>query len=176
MEKSLDEKLGDKAAEDWEFARCTAWALVCYLADTGRVNDLFSYGRELNQLPRDMDLSEQVLQACAARAFKLSDAKNAGRIDMAERAKVLANGWYDYILGLFLEVNGVENVLVTEREALAKARAAAAATPPTGPTGPGVGPGGPGFPGGPGGPGFPGGPGRPGGSGQGGPGLPPGRP
>jgi hypothetical protein len=170
MEKSLDEKLGDKAAEDWEFARCTAWALVCYLADNGRINDLFAYGRELNQLPRDMDLSEQALQACAARAFKLGDARNAGRIDMAERAKVLAADWYTYILGLFLEVNGVENVLITEREALAKLRSAPPpSTPPSGPTGPGFGPGGPGgpnLPGYPGGPGGQSGPGRPAGAGN----------
>jgi hypothetical protein len=180
QEKSLDAKLADKTAEDWEFARCTAWALVCFLAETGRINELFSYGRELNLLPRDMDLSEQALQACAARAFKLSDTRNAGRIDMAERAKVLANEWYDHILGRFLEVNFVENALLSEREELAKVRrappASSTTTNPGGPGlpgGPGVGPGGPGYPGGsgaaPGRPGLPGGPGV----GPGGPGNPP---
>jgi hypothetical protein len=136
QEKREDDRLADLAADDWELARCTAWSFVYHLTSTGRVNDLVNYGKELNQLPRDMDLSEQALQACAARAFKLGDPKNASRIDMAGRAKILATEWYSQMTKLSLEdMPAVEAVHLQERRELAQARlaAAAAAVAPTGP-------------------------------------------
>ena len=108
QEKRDDDQLADKARDAWELARCTAWSFVYHLAINGRINDIVKYGRELNELPRDLDLSEQALQGCAARAFKIGDAKNAGRIDMNGSAKNLATAWFTQMQNTRLDESTVE--------------------------------------------------------------------
>jgi hypothetical protein len=98
-----DDGLADKARESWDLARCTAWAFVYHLASNDRINDLVAYGRELNQLPRDMELGELALQGCAARAFKIGDSRNAARIDMPGKGSRLASTWFKQMADLTLE-------------------------------------------------------------------------
>src|SRR5262249_16254188 len=70
-----NEKLAIKADEDWEKARCTAWALVYYLIQNKKFNNLLDYRRDIANLPRDLDLDAKKLEACFARAFGMSDPK-----------------------------------------------------------------------------------------------------
>ncbi len=134
-----DEKLADRARDAWDLARSTAWAFVYYLASTGRVNDLIQYGKEMNDLPRDLDLGELALQACAARAFKLGDAKNAGRLDLNGRGKELAAAWFTEMRNVILDLSTVEDFHLRMRTELSQPRRPPpAATTPVGP--PGYGP------------------------------------
>ena len=60
-EHNDNDRLAEQAHADWELARCTAWALVYYLVKSERINginELIAYGREMNQLPRDLELGE----------------------------------------------------------------------------------------------------------------------
>ena len=41
------------AKEGWELARSSSWAFVYYLAQKGKLDMLFNYGKELDKLPRD---------------------------------------------------------------------------------------------------------------------------
>jgi hypothetical protein len=141
-----DEKLIDQAREEWDLARCTAWALVYHLVSNGKINNLVRYGKELNDLPRDLDLSEQALQASAARAFGLGEDKNAGKLDMNGRVKTRAVEWFAQMKDLTLELPGIENFHLKLRADLAQPKK----TPPPS-AAPGTGA--PGFPPGIGGPG-----------------------
>jgi hypothetical protein len=76
----------------WELARCTSWAYVYYLAKNGKLDSLFKYGKELDALPRDMDLSDLVVQGCFARAFEMTDNADPRRIDQAKLTS-MANAW-----------------------------------------------------------------------------------
>jgi hypothetical protein len=171
-EQRDDDQLADRAHESWEVARSTAWAFVYHLASNDRISDLLAYGSELNQLPRDLELGEHALQGCAARAFKISDNRSAGRMDMKGKALTLAGAWFKQMEDLPLDLRSVEDFHSTMlgKQFTAKRRRRA---PNTGANAPGNGPQGfkgPGF----GGPGF-GGPGNPmPPGGFKGPGVPPG--
>jgi hypothetical protein len=117
-----DDQLADRAREAWDVARCSAWAFVYHLASNDRINDLLAYGRELNQLPRDLELSELALQACAARAFKISDNRNAGRIDMNDKEPSLARAWFNQMSSLPLELPSVEGFHEQMRAKLSSAK------------------------------------------------------
>jgi hypothetical protein len=108
-----DDGLADKARESWDLARTTAWGFVYHLASNDRINELVAYGRELNQLPRDMELGELALQGCAARAFKISDSRNAARIDMPGKASRLASAWFKQMADLTLDKRDVEDFHTT---------------------------------------------------------------
>jgi hypothetical protein len=148
QEKPGDEKLADRATDDWELARSTAWSFVYYLMSNGKVSELVQYGRELNELPRDLELSESVLQACAARAFKIGEDKNAGKIDLAGRGKERAREWFTQMGNLTLDLPGVEPFHLAQRSVQSQGKQTPV-TPPSGTqpaVGPGVGPGGLGTP------------------------------
>lgn len=148
LDSKGDEKLARKAREAQEQARATAWALCYYLATTGKLDLLIRYGQELHQLPRDVDLSEKVLAGCFARAFNLSDARDARRPDAA-RQSAFASAWLKEMDDVHLEAPLVEQEYLRMREELANRK-----TPAPEPANPG---GPPGFPGGVVPPGFPGG-------------------
>ena len=134
-QEKTDEKLEEKAREEWEFARCTAWGFTYYVInkhDLG-INRFFRYGEELNKLPRDMDLNEKVLQACAAKAFGLSGPKSGGRLDMAA-TKAMAEAWYELMDRTTLELVRVQQFHLVQRELLTKPK-----PPPPPPTNPGPG-------------------------------------
>jgi hypothetical protein len=142
-DEALAETLAEKARSEWDLARCTAWSFVYYLMSNGKVNELVQYGQELNELPRDLELSESVLQACAARAFRIGEDKNASKIDLAVRAKERARDWFTQINNLTLDLSSVEPFHLIQRNLLDQPRRA---PPAGGQPGPGFGPGNPGPP------------------------------
>ncbi len=125
-----------KAKEAWELARCTSWAFIYYLAQDRKLHYLFKYGEELDQLPRDMDLNDLVLQGSFAKAFDMTDARSARQIDEI-KMKNMASYWFEMIQGANLEMMVVQDHYAKER-----ARLDPASTRPVVGTVPGVGPGG----------------------------------
>jgi hypothetical protein len=84
-------------------ARTMSWALVYFLAHKKR-DGLLRYYRELAQEPRDLDLDEDVLLTCFARAFGLMDAKKPNEVDENELNK-LAAAWYKFMRDTPLEID-----------------------------------------------------------------------
>src|SRR5207248_1896204 len=80
--------------ESWEMARCTSWAFIYYLAQKGKLDYLASYGKELNKLPRDMDLNDMILQGCFAKAFDMAETRDPRQIDSV-KLKNLATAWIE---------------------------------------------------------------------------------
>jgi hypothetical protein len=121
------DQLANKAREDGEIARSTAWALVYYLAQNRKFSHLLRYGQELHALPRDLDLEEKTLQSCFARAFdEVSDPKDARRIE-PQKLQQFATEWLGFMQGVNLEEDVVEREYLDLREQKAKADAKAAA-------------------------------------------------
>ena len=139
--------------DSWEVARCTSWAFVYYLAHTGKLDSLFKYGRELDKLPRDMDLSDLVVQTCFAQAFGMTDNADLRRIDQTKLAST-ATAWSSMMQETNLDDISVQSFLLDMR---AKQEVAGdestrpatdsgpSATIPTTPTQPGTPPAGPGI-------------------------------
>src|SRR5207237_1811383 len=86
-------------------ARTMTWALVYFLAHKKR-DGLLRYYQELANQPRDLDLDEDVLLGCFARAFGVADAKNPNQVD-ANGLNNLAAAWYKFIRDTPLEDNEV---------------------------------------------------------------------
>ena len=86
-------------------ARTMAWALVYFLAHKKR-DGLLRYYEELAKQPRDLDLDEDVLLGCFARAFGLVDPKKPNEVDANELNK-LALSWYKFIKDTPLEIQEV---------------------------------------------------------------------
>jgi hypothetical protein len=86
-------------------ARTMTWALTYFLAYKKR-DGLLRYYQELANQPRDLDLDEDVLLGCFARAFGLVDAKKPNEVDENELNK-LASSWYTFIKGTPLEIDEV---------------------------------------------------------------------
>lgn len=86
-------------------ARTMTWALVYFLAHKKR-DGLLRYYQELAKEPRDLDLDEDALMACFARAFGLSDPKKPQEVDANELNK-LAAAWYRFIRDTPLEIDEV---------------------------------------------------------------------
>jgi hypothetical protein len=80
-------------------AQATAWSLTYYLA-TNKLDGLLRYHKELARMPRDLELDEEVLLGCFARAFDAVDANK--KVDQAKLNK-LAEDWYRSITGVDLE-------------------------------------------------------------------------
>ena len=55
-------------------AQSTSWAFVYYLSIHSKTPHLLRIRRLLNEMPRHMELNEQALQTCFAKAFDLEDA------------------------------------------------------------------------------------------------------
>ncbi len=90
-EKKKDDKTGNGTVK----ARATAWALTYFLARTKTAN-LMRYYEELRKLPRDLELDEEVLLDCFARAFdcvKPDKTRDEGKLTLlaSEWNQVLTN-------------------------------------------------------------------------------------
>jgi hypothetical protein len=121
-------------------ARATSWALTYFLAEK-KLDNLQRYYKELGKMPRDIELDDEVLFSCFAKAFDALD-----RDQKPDRQKLtdLANKWYDFMQTTTLEEEEILNKIkenLNELKTLPKTD--------TGPRPPGI----PGLPGGPGGPG-----------------------
>jgi len=130
--------------------RAAAWSLAYYLIQKDS-EGLRRYFKELNKMPRDIQLDEGVLLNAFARAF---DCVDADRKINTTKLGALARRWEDYMKIQQLETEAIHQKI---RDAYARMN-----QKPATPAGAGPGPGGnPGNPGG--NPGFPGGnPGQPG--------------
>jgi uncharacterized protein DUF1570 len=118
------EKKDEKAKEAQEVARSTAWSLVYYLMDTKKLPQLLKYMEELNNLPRDLEFTDEALQGCFARAFNLTDPKDARRLNK-EAAERFALGWFSHMREINLEVPLAEEEFVKLRYPVRRQPAAA---------------------------------------------------
>jgi hypothetical protein len=89
-------------------ARTLAWSLVYFLAQK-KLDGLVNYCAELRQLPRDLQLNEDVLALAFARGFKLCEAGNPDKIDQ-NKFNTLANEWFAFSTHTVLEVAEVKNL------------------------------------------------------------------
>jgi hypothetical protein len=80
-------------------ARAAAWALVYYLAHR-KPDSLLAYFREMDKMPRDMELSDAQLLACFARATGCVGASGKPDHDKLTR---LADEWYRFMQNTLLE-------------------------------------------------------------------------
>jgi hypothetical protein len=103
--------------EAWELARSTAWSFTYYLAQKGKLDYLFAYGKELDRLPRDMDLNEQILEASFAKAFNMADAQDAGKVDNIKMYN-MAGSWFTMMEGINLEPAVIQSYYEKERAKL----------------------------------------------------------
>jgi hypothetical protein len=83
-------------------AHTMSWALTYFLAQK-KFDGLLRYFDELNQLPRDLELDEETLMGCFARAFDLADAANPNKPESTKFAN-FAKEWYQFIHYTPLEV------------------------------------------------------------------------
>jgi hypothetical protein len=114
------DKLAERARIQTELGNSTAWALVYYLIERRRdPMGLFRYCQELNALPRDLDLDEQVLEGLFARAFNLGQANDPSKLDAAKTA-AFANGWFSELSGITLENPEIQFEMLETRRLAAK--------------------------------------------------------
>lgn len=85
----------DVAVDETIRARTMAWALSYYLVQR-HLDDLLSYGEELNALPRDLELDDQAKLMSFARAFKLTADDKPDVVDPRKFA-AFAKDWQDYL-------------------------------------------------------------------------------
>ncbi len=76
-------------------SRAEAWALNYFLAKQ-RLDQLLKFYAELGRLPRDMELTDEVVIRAFARAFDLTDAKDPSKVDAAKLAKLEA-AWREFM-------------------------------------------------------------------------------
>jgi hypothetical protein len=74
-------------------ARTSSWALTYYLAKS-KLDGLQRYFKEVSKMPRDIELDDEVLLGCFARAFGCVDASN--KVDKG-KLDALARAWYSYM-------------------------------------------------------------------------------
>ena len=87
-------------------ARTLSWSLIYYLANN-KLDGLVQYCQELQQLPRDLELNDEVLALTFAKAFGLCEAANPDKID-ATKFTALATDWFKASKGAVLEVMEVK--------------------------------------------------------------------
>ncbi len=85
-----------KSSPDLLRARAETWGLMYFLAQR-KLGNLQRYFQLLGELPRDLELDDQTLWECYARAFDAFDPKTK-RIDEAKLGN-LAAAWQDYVMG-----------------------------------------------------------------------------
>jgi hypothetical protein len=127
-------------------AQSTAWALTYYLAQR-RLDGLLRFYQELAKMPRDLELSDEVLIGAFARAFDCVDANK--KVDASKLAK-LAEQWVLYVKGTKLEAEEIYNEITKNQAEMRTQPPQGEGNRPgrggaAGPAGPGRGgPGGPG--------------------------------
>jgi hypothetical protein len=130
-------------------ARTVAWSLTYFLAQK-HLDGLQRYLKELARMPRDLELDDEVLLGCFARAFNCVDADK--KVD-SRKLESLAREWLSYMPLVVLESEEVLQEIRKHFKEMSKKPDNAnggtgTGTPPGGRGGPGGGRGGPGGPGG----------------------------
>jgi len=87
-------------------AKTLAWTLNNYLSEK-KLDGLIQYCKELRELPRDLELNDEILALTFARAFGLCDPNNPDKIDPV-KFTALANDWYKTTNSEVLEVMEVK--------------------------------------------------------------------
>src|SRR5262249_25696898 len=116
LPKKDRERFHERVRDSQDIAQSTAWALVYYLSLVGNARYLDQYARQLEDLPRDLELSDATLQACFAKAFNMQDARDPLRPDPAKVA-TLANDWFDQMENISLEHLELESFRSESRSA-----------------------------------------------------------
>lgn len=99
---SVERKAHDVAVRR---VRTAAWSLTYFLATSKmRFTGLQRYFKELSKMPRDIELDEEVLLGCFARAFGCVDASN--KINNAALDK-LAREWYGTMDNVHFDSEGI---------------------------------------------------------------------
>ena len=102
-------RINVRIRDEYDLARSTAWALVYYIIDRRRQPEkLIEYCKELDRLPRDLDLDERALEACFAKAFKMGESRNPLRIDAA-KLNAYAEDMFREMAGVSLEIPELQN-------------------------------------------------------------------
>jgi hypothetical protein len=114
LQDRRDDKDRQRVKESWEVARCSSWAFIYYLAQIRKLDYVFNYGKELDKLPRDMDLSSAVMQGCFAKAFDMTDQKNPQLIEDYKLKNTAAN-WFEMMQGVNLDNVNLQAFLEKER-------------------------------------------------------------
>src|SRR5439155_892122 len=118
---------GDASKEaDRLKARATAWSLTYFLAQK-KLDGLQRYFKELSKMPRDLELTDEVLLGCFARAFDAVDANK--RVDTGKLTN-LANQWYSYSNDVPLEAEDLVKQIRKYYEEMAAQGPPAADTAP----------------------------------------------
>jgi hypothetical protein len=108
-------------------ARATAWSLAYFLATSERrFEGLLAYFKELSKMPRDIELDDEILLGCFARAFGLVDASN--KLDNAKLVS-LEREWFSHMDNVHFESEAtVKKIRQTLRDKLKEMQEAAEAT------------------------------------------------
>ena len=97
-------KINVRLRDEYDLARSTAWALTYYVIDRRQQPEkLIEYCKELDSLPRDLDLDERALEACFAKAFGLGESQNPLRLDAA-KLNSFADDLFREMAGVSLEI------------------------------------------------------------------------
>jgi hypothetical protein len=109
------EKINGRIRDEFDAARGTAWSLIYYLIERERTPELvIRYCRELDSLPRDLDLDDRALEACFAKVFNLGEARNPLRLDN-DKLNAFAERWFQNMAGVSLELPDLQNEYMTIR-------------------------------------------------------------
>jgi len=122
-----------KAEKELETARTTAWALTYYLARKD-MRKLDNYFQALNELPRDLELNDKVLQRCFFQAFGLTDAKDPSKVNETALTN-FANDWFSTLEATVFPVPQYMEAVYFHQKELKKAKEGPAKGPPNTPPG-----------------------------------------
>jgi hypothetical protein len=109
-------KINARIRDEYDLARSTAWALTYYLIEKRRSPEkLIAYCKELDSLPRDLDLDERALEACFAKAFDLGESRNPHRLDKA-KLEAFAEDVFREMAGVSLEIPKLQEEYFKNRQ------------------------------------------------------------
>src|SRR5262249_41298872 len=116
-------------------ARALSWSLTYFLAQR-KLDGLQRYYKELSKMPRDIELGEEALLGCFARAF---DCVDADKKVNQKKLETLAGEWFGYMESVKLERQEIVEEMRKNLDGLNKKPGKDNGTPPK-PSGPPISP------------------------------------